>query len=83
MNVGSDNIMITFATDKCLGLTDRAHSKMEGNTTAERKDEASIHHIPSVVSVQVTYKKTSFRVIGSTGLAAFKDYGLKTILKTI
>jgi hypothetical protein len=37
----------------------------------------------SVVSVQVTYKTTSFSAIGSTGPASFKDYGLKAILKTI
>jgi hypothetical protein len=40
--------MITFANNSCFGLTDTGQWGLEGNTTVDRKEEASNFAIPTI-----------------------------------
>jgi hypothetical protein len=53
-NVGGDNNMITFDSDKRFGLVDVQRTDLEGNTAAGRKWEARgrCHHLQTWIFCQ-------------------------------
>jgi hypothetical protein len=47
-NVGGDDHVITYASDKRFGLTGTDHMSLEGNITVGREGKASVVVIPTI-----------------------------------